>query len=448
MICPKDVLQWFKTLESYNRIDTMCSLFEACLPFELRFLGTFLEELGRRDSPELRGMELRANNPQDLAADMHNCQKGEPTDKKIRRKMALYLALIRACNRNCVTEIFRTLECWGERDFASINDQDTILELLLVYTMAAKHPVFSYHQNTKCGEILAKIKEIRRMADETSQIMTQQQQQQSSQQQQQQPSHTQHLLHQQQQSQPQPPPPFHHPVVPMMQPQQPTPLLYPQPWTKVTNQLSIRLCQTERDSMVVCYIIYMNCLLLHLKCLFLDPLQMIPGTEVDSIQHLMQSNITIPTDSNAIAAAAAAAAAAGGWSMRNSVPCTVYAVPPPQPQSLDHQVPPQASSPMLSSQQSSPSTSRTTSPQRERGSSAPLLQQQQQQPQQQMRSLPLRLPNSVKHSRRPSVETTPPPTSTSVGSGDAKHFDEVGTMNHAINNSESMEKYVFLISAG
>lgn len=162
---------------------------------------------------------------------------------------------------------------------------------------------------------------------------------------------------------------------------------------------------------------------------FRDTLQIMPGTEVDGMQHLMQSNITIPTDSNAIAAAAAAAS---GWSMRNTVPCAVYTVPPPQPQSLDHQVPPQASSPMLSSQQSSPSTSRTTSPQRERGSSAPLLQQQQQ-PQQQMRSLPLRLPNSVKHSRRPSVETTPPPTSTSVGSVDAnltsqhaKHFDEVG----------------------
>ncbi|XP_067620335.1 uncharacterized protein [Eurosta solidaginis] len=165
MICKKDVIQWFKELESYKRIDTMCTLLNMCLPFELRFLGTCLEELGRRDSQELRGMELRVNNPQDLAADIAACQKGEPTDKKIRRKMALYLALIRACNRTCVTEIFRTLEGWGDRDFQSMNDSDTLQELLLVYTMAANHPVFSFDQQCKCTQIFEKIKENKLVVD-------------------------------------------------------------------------------------------------------------------------------------------------------------------------------------------------------------------------------------------------------------------------------------------
>jgi len=238
MICPKDVLQWFKTLESYKRIDTMCSLLDACLPFELRFLGTCLEELGRRDSPEFRGMELRANNPQDLAADMHNCQKGEPTDIKIRRKMALYLAMIRACNRSCVTEIFRTLECWGERDFSNMSDQDTLLELLLVYTMAAKHPVFSYHQHTKCVEILTKIKEVKRVTDETTQTESQphlpQQQQQP---QQQLPQHPQHVLHQQQQQTQQPT--YPHPQMMQMlpTPQVTTPMIFPQHWPKVISRV-------------------------------------------------------------------------------------------------------------------------------------------------------------------------------------------------------------------
>ncbi|XP_034135038.1 basic-leucine zipper transcription factor A isoform X3 [Drosophila guanche] len=159
MICKQDVLLWFEKLESYNRIETMYALLTACLPFELRFLGTLLEEQGRCDSETLRGMELRANNPQELAADMFTCQKGDPTDRKIRRKMALYLALIRACNRNCVSEIYRTLECWGECDFGCINDQDTLLELLLVYTMAAIHPVFSMDEQKKIFGILGKIKE-------------------------------------------------------------------------------------------------------------------------------------------------------------------------------------------------------------------------------------------------------------------------------------------------
>lgn len=160
MICKEDVVCWFKELESYERIDTMCTLLNMCLPFELRFLGTCLEELGRRDSQELRGIELRVNNPVELAADISSCRAGDPTDIKIRRRMALYLALIRVCNRSSVTEIiFQTLEAWGDKDFYKFGDGDPLPELLLVYTMAANHPVFSFEQRMKCGEIYNKINE-------------------------------------------------------------------------------------------------------------------------------------------------------------------------------------------------------------------------------------------------------------------------------------------------
>lgn len=159
MICKEDVVSWFKELESYKRIDAMCTLLNMCLPFELRFLGTVLEELGRRDSQELRGIELRVNNSTELAADIAACQAGEPTDIKVRRKMAMFLALIRACNRPCVNELFKTLDSWGERDFSKFGDGDPLQELLLVYTMATNHPVFSFEQRMKCGEIFSKINE-------------------------------------------------------------------------------------------------------------------------------------------------------------------------------------------------------------------------------------------------------------------------------------------------
>ena len=158
MINKDDVVNWFKGLESYKRIDTMCTLLNMCLPFELRFLGTCLEELGRRDAQELRGVELRVNNPQEFVADIASCQSGEPSDMKIRRKMALYLALIRACNHTCVNELFKTLDGWGTRDFVRFADGDPLQELLLVYTMATNHPVFSFEQRMKCGEIFSKIK--------------------------------------------------------------------------------------------------------------------------------------------------------------------------------------------------------------------------------------------------------------------------------------------------
>lgn len=159
MINTKDeVVNWFKELKSYNRIDTMCTLLNMCLPFELRFLGTCLEELGRRDAQELRGIELRVNNPQEFISDIASCQTGEPTDRKHRRKMALFLALIRACNHTCVNELFRTLEGWGNRDFTRLFDEDVLQELLLVYTMATNHPVFSFEQRMKCGDIFNKLK--------------------------------------------------------------------------------------------------------------------------------------------------------------------------------------------------------------------------------------------------------------------------------------------------
>ncbi|XP_026843327.1 ataxin-2 homolog [Drosophila persimilis] len=387
MICKQDVLLWFEKLESYNRIETMYALLTACLPFELRFLGTLLEEQGRCDSETLRGMELRANNPQELAADMFTCQKGDPTDRKIRRKMALYLALIRACNRNCVSEIYRTLECWGECDFGCINDQDTLLELLLVYTMAAIHPVFSMDEQKKIFGILGKIKENKLVADNFP-VQAQMEQTQShphpphphapsqhdlimQQQQQQQQQHVMHQIqaqqqaHQHQQQQ-------HPPMVQVVQtPQGNIPMIFPQHFQKL-----------------------------------------VPGTDgthqisVDGVPHMMQSNITIPADTNAILGHQNTAAA---WSMRHYAPPPhPQTAAPQQQQNIDHHVPPASSSPMLS-QQSSPSSSRTTSPQR---SNVP-------QQSQQMRNLSQRLTGHKHHAaRRPSAETTPPPSSIS---GELQH---------------------------
>lgn len=135
----------------------MCSLLNLCLPFELRFLGTCLEELGRRDAPDLRGAELRVNNPQEFNNEVGSFQSGQPTDWKMRRKMALFLALMRACSRTGVTELFKTLDRWGDSDFSKINEGDAIQELLLVYTMASNHPVFNFSQRLRCGEIYSKI---------------------------------------------------------------------------------------------------------------------------------------------------------------------------------------------------------------------------------------------------------------------------------------------------
>ncbi|CAG9098852.1 unnamed protein product [Plutella xylostella] len=154
MVCKEDVVSWFKELESYKRIDAMCTLLNMCLPFELRFIGTYLEELGKRDFQELRGAELRANNPADLAADIG----GANTDPRTRRKMALYVSLLRSCNFACATTLYNAMVSLEQSGLLKGLYGDLLEEILLLYTMALHHPAFTFDQKSHFGEILDKLK--------------------------------------------------------------------------------------------------------------------------------------------------------------------------------------------------------------------------------------------------------------------------------------------------
>ncbi|CAG5022299.1 unnamed protein product [Parnassius apollo] len=154
MVCKEDVVSWFKELESYKRIDAMCTLLNMCLPFELRFIGTYLEELGKRDFQELRGAELRANNPTDLAADIG----GANTDPRTRRKMALYVSLLRSCNFACATTLYNAMVSLEQSGLIKGLYGDLLEEILLLYTMALHHPAFTFDQKSHFGEILDKLK--------------------------------------------------------------------------------------------------------------------------------------------------------------------------------------------------------------------------------------------------------------------------------------------------
>lgn len=154
MVCKEDVVSWFKELESYKRIDAMCTLLNMCLPFELRFIGTYLEELGKRDFQELRGAELRANNPTDLAADIG----GADTDSRTRRKMALYVSLLRSCNFACATTLYNAMVSLEQSGLLKGLYGDLLEEILLLYTMALHHPAFTFDQKSHFGEILDKLK--------------------------------------------------------------------------------------------------------------------------------------------------------------------------------------------------------------------------------------------------------------------------------------------------
>jgi hypothetical protein len=61
MVTKEEVFNWFRSLNGAHRIETLCALMNCCVPFEIRYVGSIIEELGRRDFHELRDVEHKAN---------------------------------------------------------------------------------------------------------------------------------------------------------------------------------------------------------------------------------------------------------------------------------------------------------------------------------------------------------------------------------------------------
>lgn len=151
------VYRWFSGLSSAQRVEFLCGLLDLCVPVELRFLGSCLEDLARKDYHSLRDAEIKANNPADLAL------LANMTDEVIRSKLLVSLALLGSDNRAVAGVLFRTLthvdaiiHDYGLR----LSDGRTGEQFLLLFTMAANHPAFSFHQKQVLRQQLAQIQEI------------------------------------------------------------------------------------------------------------------------------------------------------------------------------------------------------------------------------------------------------------------------------------------------
>ena len=133
-----------------------------CLPFEIRYIGTCIEDIGKRDYNELRDSEHRANSANELA---ERTALGI-SDQKTRRTLALYVALLHSCNYSCAGIIHKILTNLDSQDITNIvanssgtPDDQPLEELLLIYTMAINHPAFTYEQKTNLGNIYLKLQD-------------------------------------------------------------------------------------------------------------------------------------------------------------------------------------------------------------------------------------------------------------------------------------------------
>lgn len=153
----EDVYRWFSMLSSAQRAEFLCGLLDLCVPVELRFLGSCLEDLARKDYHSLRDAEIKANNPADLA-NLTNI-----TDEVVRSKLLVSLALLSSDNRVAAGVLFRTLthiDTIINNYGLQLNDGQTGEQFLLLFTMASNHPAFSFHQKQVLRQELAQIQDI------------------------------------------------------------------------------------------------------------------------------------------------------------------------------------------------------------------------------------------------------------------------------------------------
>lgn len=159
MVCKEDVLLWFKDLEGYKRIDVMTELLNMCVPFEVRYLGSCIEEIGKHSYHELRGPSIVANDADRLSKDssLHTGLLDDST----RHRAVIYMSVLSARNCTCANWFYRTLlrTLCVETD-VYFKDDNALSELLLLFTMALHHPAFTYEQKTHCGNVLVKLIDI------------------------------------------------------------------------------------------------------------------------------------------------------------------------------------------------------------------------------------------------------------------------------------------------
>ncbi|XP_039903016.1 zinc finger CCHC domain-containing protein 2 isoform X3 [Simochromis diagramma] len=184
----ESVFEWFGLhLNPAKRIEFMCGLLHMCQPLELRFLGSYLEDLARKDYHVLRDFEFRANSPSDLGV------LTDVVDPVIRSKLLVCLSLLGSDSRECAGILFRILshvnpalfcrnyDCplppfrdshvhspcqadsmyGGSEEDCGFSANDTaggpLEQIALLFTMASLHPAFHFHQRQVVRELLDKI---------------------------------------------------------------------------------------------------------------------------------------------------------------------------------------------------------------------------------------------------------------------------------------------------
>ena len=145
MVCKEDVYLWFSKLCAPKRLDFMCGFLPMFHPLELRFIGSCLEDLAKKDYNSLRENENKANDPAEVRKYV------DLFDVETRSKISVHLSLLHSSNTACSNILFNALMCipplLQQASFPNLPiDSNLINDIILMLTMAAYHPSFTFHQ--------------------------------------------------------------------------------------------------------------------------------------------------------------------------------------------------------------------------------------------------------------------------------------------------------------
>ncbi|KAK7114002.1 zinc finger CCHC domain-containing protein 2-like isoform X2 [Littorina saxatilis] len=159
MVCKEELCCWFKNLNPRKRIDYMCALLHMCLPLELRFVGTVLEDYGKKDYHYLRIAEGTANKQTEIAK-----YKNITSPKILRAKVFVTLSLMRSSSTTCAQIIYDIIESNLDTVFSFHpgDDSNVADEVLTVLTLATNHPAFMFEQRRRFHEHLCSLDNQRR----------------------------------------------------------------------------------------------------------------------------------------------------------------------------------------------------------------------------------------------------------------------------------------------
>ncbi|CAF0840319.1 unnamed protein product [Rotaria sp. Silwood1] len=187
MLNQEEIHRYFNHLSGAKRIEFLYGLLHLCQPLELRYLGTCLEEIARKDYEYLYHAEQKtnllstptmsssstssvsSNNEQNnQQTDLLTDEKLDLTDQFTRAHAIVDIALLWAKNRACAIRLFRRLKTSEsvklvdmllERDDL---DERTMDEILIIFCLASNHPAFSFDMRTQMSQIFKELEKRQR----------------------------------------------------------------------------------------------------------------------------------------------------------------------------------------------------------------------------------------------------------------------------------------------